>query len=137
MSRAYDGLSVSWRVMIAPVHPWSRIPGQPIALAEVVSGEVIEDVMIDDPDLPKANRALLVLRQARLSRNEAAAIMIGDLVYETASTGLRTPEIEGAHQAAWVATAELARALNKEKFAPPTLWKAALQATERWRELLT
>ena len=36
--------------------------------------------MSDDPDFPKANHALQVLRQARLSRNEAAAIMLGDLV---------------------------------------------------------
>src|ERR1700730_9745682 len=51
--------------------------------------------MSDDPDFPKANHALKVLRQARLSRNETAAIMVGDLVYEMASTGLRTPEIVG------------------------------------------
>ena len=29
--------------------------------------------MSDDPDFPKANHALQVLRQARLSRKEAAA----------------------------------------------------------------
>jgi hypothetical protein len=56
--------------------------------------------MSDDLD-PKANHALRVLRQARLSRNETAAIMVGDLVYEMASTGLRTPEIEEAREAAW------------------------------------
>ena len=56
--------------------------------------------MSDDPDFPKANHALKVLRQARLSRNETAAIMVGDLVYEMASTGLRTPEIEEAREAA-------------------------------------
>jgi len=39
-----------------------------------------EEPMSDDPDFPKANHALQVLRQARLSRNEAAAIMLGDLV---------------------------------------------------------
>jgi hypothetical protein len=33
--------------------------------------------MSDDLD-PKANHALRVLRQARLSRNETAAIMVGD-----------------------------------------------------------
>jgi hypothetical protein len=36
--------------------------------------------MSDDPDLPKANHALRALRQARLSRNEVAAIMLADLV---------------------------------------------------------
>ena len=92
--------------------------------------------MSDDPDLPKANHALLVLRQARLSRNEAAAIMIADLIYETTNTPQRSPEIEEAHQAAWLAISELARALKKEKFAPPALWKAALEATENWKELL-
>ena len=35
--------------------------------------------MSDDPDFPTADHALQVLRQARLSRNEAAAIMLGDL----------------------------------------------------------
>jgi hypothetical protein len=92
--------------------------------------------MSDDPDLPKANYALLVLRQARLSRNDAAAIMVGDLVYELASTDLRTPEIEEARQAAWVAISALAKALRDEGFAAPALWKAALGATETWRELL-
>ena|SRR5712664_3288705 len=44
--------------------------------------------MSDDPDFPKANHALLVLRQARLSRNEAAAKMVHDLAYhQTAHTG--------------------------------------------------
>jgi hypothetical protein len=64
--------------------------------------------MSEDPDFPKANHALQVLRQARLSRNETPAIMAGDLVYEMASTGLRTPEIEEAREAAWVAISALA-----------------------------
>jgi hypothetical protein len=65
-----------------------------------------DQIMSDDPDFQKANHALQVLRQARLSRNEAAAIMIADLVYQTANTGLRDPEIEEAHQAAWVAKSD-------------------------------
>jgi hypothetical protein len=92
--------------------------------------------MSDDPDLPKVNHALLVLRQARLSRNEAAAMMIADLIYEIAYSGQRSLEIEDAHQAAWLAISELAKSLKGEKFAPPALWKAALRATESWRELL-
>jgi ADP-ribose pyrophosphatase YjhB (NUDIX family) len=90
--------------------------------------------MSEDPDLPKASYELQVLRQARLSRNETAAKMVEHLVYVTANTGLRTPEIEEAQQAAWVAISELASALDKEEFAPPDLWKAALRATESWRE---
>ncbi len=92
--------------------------------------------MSDHPDLPKANHALQVLRQARFSRNEAAAVMIGDLIYEIAYTGQRSPDIEDAHQTAWLAISELARALKKERFAPPALWKAAFRATENWKELL-
>jgi hypothetical protein len=95
-----------------------------------------DEPMSDDPDFPTANHALQVLRQARLSRNEAAAIMLGDLVYEAASTGLRTPEIEEAHQAAWVAISALAKTLKAEGFAPPAVWKAAFGATESWVELL-
>jgi len=95
-----------------------------------------EASMSDDPDFPKANHALQVLRQARLSRNEAAAIMLGDLVYEMAGTGLRTPEIEQAHQAAWVAISALAKTLKEEGFAPPAQWKAALGATESWIAVL-
>ena len=95
-----------------------------------------EKPMSDDPDFPKANHALQVLRQARLSRNETATIMVGDLVYEMASTGLRTPEIEEARQAAWVAISALAKTLKEEGFAVPALWKAALGATETWIELL-
>ena len=86
--------------------------------------------MSEDPDLPKASYALQVLRQARLSRNETAAMMVGDLVYEMARTGLRTPEIEEAREAAWVAISALANALKEERFAGPTIWKAALKATE-------
>jgi hypothetical protein len=92
--------------------------------------------MSDDPDFPKANHALQILRQARLSRTAAAAIMVEDLAYESANTGLRTPEIEEAHQAAWIAIAALANALKEEGFAGPTIWKAALSATESWIELL-
>jgi hypothetical protein len=92
--------------------------------------------MSDDPDFPKANHALQVLRQARLSRNEVAATMLADLVYEMAGTGLRTPEIEEAHQAAWVEISALAKTLKEEEFAAPARWKAALGATESWIKLL-
>jgi hypothetical protein len=91
--------------------------------------------MSDDPDFPKACHALQVLRQARLSRNEAAAIMLADLVYEMAGTGLRTPEIEEARQAAWVAISALAKTLKEEGFASLALWRAASGATETWIEL--
>jgi hypothetical protein len=103
---------------------------------EAVPEAAIEEVMTDDPDLPRANHALLVLRRARLSRNEAAAMMIADLIYEIDYTGQRSPEIEDAHQAAWLAVSELAKALAKEQFAPVALWKAAIRATISWRELL-
>jgi len=93
--------------------------------------------MSDDPDFPKANHALLVLRQARLSRNEAAAKMVHDLAYQTANTGSRPPEIEETRQAAWIAISALASALKEEGFAGPNVWKAALSATESWKELLT
>src|SRR5258706_10160230 len=51
-------------------------------------------VPMPDVDLPKAEHVLSVLRQARLSRNETAATMIAELVYEMAYTDLRPPEIE-------------------------------------------
>jgi hypothetical protein len=92
--------------------------------------------MSDDPDFPKANHALQVLRQARLSRNQAAAVMLADLVYELSGTGLRSPEIEDARQAAWAEISALAKTLNDEGFAPLIIWKAALSATETWIELL-
>jgi len=62
--------------------------------------------------------------------------MLGDLVYEMAGTGLRTPEIEEARQAAWIAISALAKTLQAEGFAPQALWKAAFGATESWIELL-
>ncbi len=46
-------------------------------------------------------------------------------MYETASTGLPTPEIEEARQAAWVAISALAKTLKEEGFAGPTLWSSA------------
>ena len=92
--------------------------------------------MSDDPDFPKANHALQVLRQARLSRNEVAALKLWDLAHAMADTGLRTPEVEQAHQAALVAISALAKTLQADEFAPPALWKAALGATETWIELL-
>jgi hypothetical protein len=90
-----------------------------------------------DVDLPKAEHALAVLRRARLSRNHAAAKMLAALVYEAANTGLRPPEMEEAHEAAWLAISELSVWLKEESFAPPQTWNAALKATERWKELLT
>jgi hypothetical protein len=92
--------------------------------------------MSDDPDFPKANHALQVLRQARLSRNKDAAIMLGELIYEMAGTGLRTTEIEESRQVAWVAISALAKTLKEEGFAVPALWKAAFGATESWIKLL-
>ena len=96
-----------------------------------------EESMSDDPDLPKASYVLQVLGQARLSRNETAAKMVEHLMYVAANTGSRPPEIEQAQQAAWIAISELASALDEEGFAGPTIWKAALRATQSWKELLT
>jgi len=87
-------------------------------------------------DLPKAEHVLSVLRQARLSRNATAAIMIAELVYEMAYTGLGAPEIEEARKAAWIEISALAAILKADLFAPPAMWNAALKATERWKELL-
>jgi hypothetical protein len=92
--------------------------------------------MSDNPDFPMANHALQVLRQARLSRNEVAALKLWDLAHAMADIGLRTPEVEQAHQTALVAVSALAKSLEQEGFAPPALWKAAFGATETWRELL-
>ena len=89
-----------------------------------------------DVDLPKAEHVLSVLRQARLSRNETAATMIAELVYEMAYTGLATPEIEEARKAAWIEISALSATLRAELYAPPSMWNAALNATECWKELL-
>jgi hypothetical protein len=62
--------------------------------------------------------------------------MVETLVYESVNTGLRTPEIEEAHQAAWIAISVLSASLKVELFAPPDMWSAAFNATERWRGLL-
>ncbi len=87
-------------------------------------------------DLPKAEHALSVLRQARLSRNETAATMIAELVYEMAYTGLGTPKIEEARKAAWIEISALSATLRAELYAPPEMWNAALKATEKWRDVL-
>jgi hypothetical protein len=92
--------------------------------------------MSDDPDLPKGNYVLQVLRQARFSRTETATRMVEHLAYVTINTGLRTPEIEEAQRFAWIAISALASALKEEGFAGPTFWKAALRATESWKKLL-
>jgi hypothetical protein len=91
-----------------------------------------------DVDLPKAEHALSVLRRARLSRNETAATMIAELVYEMSYAGSHaTPEIEEARQAAWVEISALSASLRAELFAPPSMWNDALKATERWKKLLS
>ncbi len=53
-----------------------------------------------------------------------------------AGTGLRSPEIEEARQAAWDTISALAKTLKDEGFAVPALWKAAFGATESWIKLL-
>jgi hypothetical protein len=107
-----------------------------LALLASTSPASAEAPMSDDPDLLKSNYALQVLRQARLSRTEQAAKMVEHLAYVTINTGIRPPEIEETQQAAWAAISELAKVLNEEGFAGPTLWKAAVRATESWIELL-
>jgi hypothetical protein len=57
--------------------------------------------MSADPDLPKTTHALQMLRQARLSRNEVAALKLSDPVHETAGIGL------GTHQVTLVAISAL------------------------------
>ena len=89
-----------------------------------------------DVDFAKAEHVLSVLRRARLSRNETAATMIAELVYEMAYTGSRAPEIEEARQAAWIEISALSASLREKLYAPPSMWNAALKATERWKELL-
>jgi hypothetical protein len=95
-----------------------------------------EEYMSEDPDFPKVNHALQVLRQARLSRTEAAAFMVGDLVYEMAATGLRATEIEEVLRLHGSQFPALAKTLRAERFVPPALWKTALGATETWIGLL-
>jgi hypothetical protein len=91
-----------------------------------------------DVDLPKAEHALSVLRRARLSRNETAATMIAELVYEMSYKGFHaTPEIEEAREAAWVEISALSASLRADLYARPAMWNAALKATERWKELLS
>src|SRR3984893_15235835 len=128
------------RALSRPAQPYWLLRLRGVSGTLSLSGALMratgEESMSGDPDYPKANHARQVLRQARLSRNEAAAIMVGDLVYETASTGFAEPEIEEARQAAWVAISALAKTLQAEGFAPPALWKAAVGATESWIELL-
>ena len=84
--------------------------------------------MSDDPDFPKANHALLVLRQARLSRNDATAIMLGDLVYEMAGAGCgplkKLIRLHGLRFPPWQ------KVSKKKALSPPALWKAALGAAE-------
>ena len=92
--------------------------------------------MRDDSDLVEANHALLVLRQARLSKHAAAALMVSDLAEQAANTESQSPEIEDARATAKAAIATLAEALNAGPFAPPATWKAALSAVESWLELL-
>ena len=65
-----------------------------------------------EPDLQKAIYALNVLRKALFCAPKRRARMAEHLAYVTTNTGLRTPEIEEAQQAAWVAISELAKALN-------------------------
>jgi hypothetical protein len=89
-----------------------------------------------DVNLPKAEHALSILRQARLSRNETAAVMIAELVYQMSYADSHTPEIEEARKAAWIEISALSATLREELYAPPEMWNAALKATERWKELL-
>src|SRR5258705_6199494 len=56
-----------------------------------------------DVDLPKAEHALSVLRRARLSRNENAAVMIAGIVYEKSYTGYHTAANEGTREASLIA----------------------------------
>jgi hypothetical protein len=62
---------------------------------------------VAESDLVKANHALLVLGQARLSRSEAAALMLEELFNSESEPFAVTPEVEGDYRAAWAAMAHL------------------------------
>jgi hypothetical protein len=89
-----------------------------------------------ESELAKANHALLILRQARLSRREAAALMVDELSHsESGNSGdISNPEMEKAYQTAWAAIDELAVSLNTaEGFTGRLAWHKALDAVENWK----
>jgi hypothetical protein len=65
------------------------------------------DALVAHNDLAKANHVLLVLRQARLSRREAAAFMIEELSHSETEDSVASLQMEGAYQTAWAAIDEL------------------------------
>ena len=85
-------------------------------------------------DLARANHALLVLRQARLSRRDAAAFMVGELSFSEAEDDGANPDMEGDYQTAWAAIDELAVSLNTPGgFTDRLAWRKALGAVEKWK----
>jgi hypothetical protein len=92
------------------------------------------EALVAHNDLAKANHVLLVLRQARLSRREAAAFMIEELVHSETEDSGASPEMEGAYQTTWAAIDELAVSLNTpDGFTGRQAWHKALDAVENWK----
>lgn len=84
-----------------------------------------------DGDLAKANHALLVLRQARLSRRDVAASIVGELSFSEAEDNGANPDMEGDYQTAWAAIDELAVSLNTPAgFTSRLAWQKALDAVD-------
>jgi hypothetical protein len=103
---------------------------QRLACCRSLTGEAL----VAHNDLAKANHVLLVLRQARLSRREAAAFMIEELVHSETEDSGASPEMEGAYQTTWAAIDELAVSLNTpDGFTGRQAWHKALDAVENWK----
>jgi hypothetical protein len=87
-------------------------------------------------DIEKAAKVLEALKAAEHEPAEVALSMLNGLVGLVQAHGERPLEVEEARASAFMTICEIGKALHRGQVAD-RLWRPAIEATERWKSLVT
>jgi hypothetical protein len=87
-------------------------------------------------DTEKAAKVLEALKTAEHEPAEVALSMLNGLVGLVQAHGERPLEVEEARASAFMTICEIGKALHRGQVAD-RLWRPAIEATERWKSLVT
>lgn len=87
-------------------------------------------------DTEKAARVLETLKAAEREPCEVALSMLNGLIGLVQADGVEPLEVEEARASAFMTICEIGKALHRGQPADP-LWRHAIEATERWKSLVT
>jgi hypothetical protein len=87
-------------------------------------------------DTEKAAKVLEALKAAEREQAEVALSILNGLVSLVQADGEERLEVEEARASAFLAICEIGKALHRGQPAD-RLWRPAIEATERWKSLVT